>query len=58
MMLGVSQGCRSKILQHNRETGRPHQRKRGGSMKISMPQEDRQLLQMVRTNRFIMAPRL
>ena len=32
-----SQGCISKILGHNRETGRPHQRKRGGSMKISTP---------------------
>jgi transposase len=57
-MLGVSQGCVSKILRRNRETGRPHQRKRGGSMKISTPREDRQLLRMVRTNRFISAPRL
>ena len=39
-----------------RETGRPHQRKRGGSMKISTPQEDRQLRRMLRTNRFISAP--
>ena len=57
-MLGVSQGCISKILRRNRETGRPHQMKRGGSMKISAPREDRQLLQMVRTNRFISALRL
>ena len=57
-MLGVSQGCISKILRRNRETGRSHQRKRGGSMKISSPREDRQLLRMVRTNRFISAPRL
>ena len=57
-MLGVSQGCISKILRCNRETGRPHQRKRGGSMKISTPREDRQLLRMVRTNCFISAPRL
>ena len=57
-MLGVSQGCISKILRRNWETGRSHQRKRGGSMKISTPREDRQLLRMVRTNRFISAPRL
>ena len=57
-MLGVSQGCTSKILRSNRETGRPHQRKRGGSVKISTPREERQLLRMVRTNRFISAPRL
>ena len=41
-MLGLSQGCISKILRRNRETGRPHQRKRVGSMKISTPREDRQ----------------
>ena len=52
-MLGVSQGCKSKILRCNWETGRPHQRKCGGSMKVSTPWEDRQLLQMVRMNRFI-----
>ena len=57
-MLGVSQGCISKILRRNGETGRPHQRKRGGSMKISTPREDRQLLRMVKTNRFISVPRL
>ena len=57
-MLGVSQGCISKILLCNQETGRPHPRKHGGSMKISTPREDRQLLQMIRTNRFISAPRL
>ena len=57
-MLGVSQGCISKTLRRHWETGRPHQRKRGGSMKISMPREDRQLLRMVRTNRFISAPRM
>ena len=56
-MLGVSQGCISKILQRNRETGRPHQRELGGLMKISTPRKDRQLLRMVRTNRFISAPR-
>ena len=43
-MLGVSQGCISKILRRNRDTGRPHHRKRGGTMKISTPREDRQLL--------------
>ena len=57
-MLGVSQGCISKILWHNRETVWPHQRKRRCSMKISTPWEDRQLLWMVRTNRFISSPRL
>ena len=57
-MLGVSPGCISKILRRNRETGRPHERKHGGSMKISTPRKDRQLLQMVRTNRFISAPHL
>ena len=57
-MLGVSQGRISKILLCNRETGRPHQRKRGGSMKISTPREDHQLLRMVRTNHFISASRL
>ena len=50
-MLGLSQGCISKNLRLNRETGRPHQRKRGGSMKISTPREDRQLLRMIRMNR-------
>ena len=43
---GLSQGCISKILRCNRETSQPHQRKRGSSMKISMPWEDCQLLQM------------
>ena len=57
-MLGVSQSCISKILRCNRETGRLQQWKRGGSMKIFTPWEDRQLLRMVRTNRFILAPRL
>ena len=57
-MLGVSQGCISKILRCNQGTDRPHQRKRGGSMKISTPREDRQLLRMVRTNRYISAPHL
>ena len=57
-MLGMSQGYISKILQRNRETCRPNQRKRGGSMKFSTPWEDRQLLRMVRTNHFISAPRL
>ena len=57
-LLGVSQGCICKILGHNQETGRPHQRKRGDSMKISTPREDRQLLRMIRNNRFISAPRL
>ena len=55
-MLGVSQACISKILWCNRETGRPHQRKLRGSIKISSPREDRQLLRMVRTNHFISAP--
>ena len=55
-MMGVSQGCISKILLRNRETGRPHQRKCGGSMKISTPWEYHQLLRMVRTNCFISAP--
>ena len=40
-MLGVSQGCISKILRRNRKTGRQHHGKRGGSMKISTPWEDR-----------------
>ena len=57
-MLGVSQGCISKILRRNRETGRPHQRRHGGSMKIFTLREDRQLLWTVRLNRFILAPRL
>ena len=57
-VLGVSQGCITKILRCNRETGRPHQRKRGDLMKISTPQEDHQLIQMVRPNRFISAPRM
>ena len=52
-MLGVSQGCINKILGRNRDTGRPHQRKRGGSMKISKPREDHQLHRMVRKNRFM-----
>ena len=55
-MLGVSQGCISKIMRRNRETGQPHQTKRGGSMKISTQRKDRQLLWMVRMNRFISAP--
>ena len=57
-MLRVSQGCIRKILRCNRETGRPHQRTRGGLMKISTPREDYQLLRMVRTNNFNSAPRL
>ena len=36
-MLEVFQRCMSKILLHNRETGWPHQWKRGGSKKIPMP---------------------
>ena len=54
-MLEVSQGCISKILPRNWETGRPHQRKWWGSMKISTPREDCQLLWMGKTNRFISA---
>ena len=42
----------------NWETGRPHQRKRGGSMKISMPWEGRQLLRIFRMNRIISTPHL
>ena len=57
-MLGMPQGCISKILRRNRETGRLHYRKRGGLMKISTPQEDCKLLRMIRMNRFISAPRL
>ena len=57
-MLGVSEGCINTILQCTPETGRPHQRKRGGWMKISTPREDHQLLRMVRMNHFISAPRL
>ena len=57
-MLGVSQRCISKILRCNREIGRPHQRKHGCLMKISTPREDRQLLWMVKTNRFISTPPL
>ena len=38
-MLGMYQGCISKIFQRNWETGWPHQRKRGGSMKISAPRK-------------------
>ena len=57
-ILGVSQGCICKILRRNRETGRPHQRKCGRSMKISTPREDHQLLRMVKMNCFITAPRL
>ena len=57
-MLRVSQGCINKFLLRNRETGRPLQMKHGGSMKISAPREDRQLLRIVTTNRFISAPRL
>ena len=56
-MLVVSQRCMSKILPCNWKTGRPHQKQRGGLMKISTPREDRQLLQMVRTSHFISAPR-
>ena len=55
-MLEVSRGCISKILRPNRETSRPHQRKRGGSMKIFTPWEDHQLLRMVRMNHFISPP--
>ena len=57
-MLGVSQWCISKMLRRYRETGRPHQRKHGGSMKIFTPREDRQLLWMVRMNHLISALRL
>ena len=38
-MLGMSQGCISKILRRNWKTGQPHQRKCGGSMKISTPRK-------------------
>ena len=55
---GVSRMHKQNFLRRNRETGRPHQRKRGGSMKISTPRENCQLLRMVRINRFISAPRL
>ena len=46
------------MLRRYRETGRPHQRKHGGSMKIFTPREDRQLLWMVRMNHLISALRL
>ena len=54
-MLGVSQECVSKILQRNRDTGRPHQQKRGGRKSFITDRKDRQL---VRVNGFISAPRL
>ena len=57
-MLGVSEWCICKILRGSRETGRPHQRKRGDTMEIFTPREDHQLLRMVRMDSFISAPRL
>lgn len=58
VVLGVSQGCISKVLRRNRETGRPDQRNRGGRGKITSDREDRQLLRMARANRFITSTRL
>lgn len=57
-MLGVTQGCVSKVLRRNRGTGRPDQRKRGGRSKMTSAREDRQLLRMVRANRFLTSTRL
>ena len=56
-MLVVSQRYASKILRRNRDTSRPHQRRRGGRRSLTTAQEDRQLIRMVRNNRFISAPR-
>ena len=57
-MLGVSRGCISKILRRNWETGWPHQRKHGVSMKISTSQEKCQLLRIIKMNCSISALRL
>ena len=54
-MFGVSQECVSKILQRNRDTGRPHQWRRGGRKSFTTNRKGRQL---VRVNGFISAPRL
>ena len=57
-MLGVSQGCIRKICDSTERLADHIRWKRGGSMKISTPREDHQLLRMVRTNCFISVPRL
>ena len=57
-MLDVSQTCVSKILRRERDTGRPHPRRRGDRRSLTTTWEDRQLFLMVRDNCFISAPRL
>ena len=57
-LLGVSQGCISKILRCNWDTGRQHQRRRWGRRSLTTDRENRQLIRMVRDNGFISAPRL
>ena len=57
-MLGVSQGCISKILPRNRDTSQTYQWRRGGQRSLSAAREGRQLIRMIRDNRFISPPRL
>ena len=57
-MLGVSQGCISKILPRNRDTSQTYQWRRGGQRSLSAAREGRQLIRMVRDNRFISPPRV
>ena len=52
-ILGVSQGYVCKVLRRNRDTGRPHQRRRKGRRSLTIAREDRQLIWMVKDNRFI-----
>ena len=57
-MLGVPQECVCKALRHNRDIDRPHQRRRRNRGCLTTAREDKQLIQMVRGNRLISAPRL
>lgn len=57
-VIGVTQGAVSKVLKRARLFGSPAQRPRGHRPKSTSPREDRAILRLCRTNRFMTASRI